>query len=130
MIARPRKFIGGLLGLWVAMVVAHRSLADPPAEKPLPTAKIIDGGPPPIAWWAVPSDTGRNVGYHVGGGSGHPWRAEPRRPDEGTWGWDYQGGFFRRRVILGWWHGQRYQGGTGAYQTDGPKLYQPSKPAD
>ena len=27
---------------------------------------------------------------------------------------------FRHRVILGWSHGRKYQGGTGAYHTDGP----------
>ena len=27
---------------------------------------------------------------------------------------------FRRRVILGWSGGRKYQGGTGAYRTDGP----------
>jgi hypothetical protein len=25
-------------------------------------------------------------------------------------------------VILGWSHGRKYQGGTGAYETDGPVL--------
>jgi hypothetical protein len=78
--------------------------------------------PPGIARWAIPSDTGRYVGYYVGGGCPRYLRANPPGPDDGTWGWDYQGGFFRRNVILGWWHGRRYQGGTGAYKTDGPML--------
>ena len=40
--------------------------------------------------------------------------------DEGTWGWDETGSsHFRRRVILGWSQGRKYQGGTGAYRTDG-----------
>jgi hypothetical protein len=44
-----------------------------------------------------------------------------RRRDEGTWGWDETGGqHFRRRNILGWSQGRRYQGVTGAYRTDGP----------
>jgi hypothetical protein len=34
-----------------------------------------------------------------------------------------------RRVTLEWWHGRRYQGGTGAYQSDGPKLYRPEDAA-
>jgi hypothetical protein len=25
-------------------------------------------------------------------------------------------------VILGWWRGRKYQGGTGAYATDGPHV--------
>ena len=72
--------------------------------------------------WLLPSDTGRQVGYHVGGGAVAP-RGEPRHDEEGTWGWDYQGWLLRRRVIHNWWHGQRYQGGTGAYKTDGPHFY-------
>jgi hypothetical protein len=40
---------------------------------------------------------------------------------DGTWGWDETGHrHFRRRVILGWSGGRKYQGGTGAYATDGP----------
>ncbi|MBI3821148.1 MAG: hypothetical protein HY289_00540 [Planctomycetes bacterium] len=76
----------------------------------------------PLFGWLLPSDTGRYIGYHVGGGAGQPRKAEPRQDDEGTWGWDYQG-WLPRRVILGWWHGRRYQGGTGAYATDGPKRF-------
>ena len=95
------------------------SIADPPTQ---PTPSSAEGLPR-LAWWAIPSDTGHYLGYHVGGGSGHPLRAEPRRVDEGTWGWDYQGWLVPRRVALGWWHGRRYQGGTGAYKTDGPRLY-------
>lgn len=26
------------------------------------------------------------------------------------------------RVALNWWHGQRYQGGIGAYKIDGPEV--------
>jgi hypothetical protein len=57
------------------------------------------------------------VGYYVGGGCA--WRGEPRYPDEGTYGWDYEGCYFARRVWLLWSHGRRYQGGTGAYASDG-----------
>lgn len=71
--------------------------------------------------FAQPSDTGRSIGYHVGGGA-LPHYGEPRLSHEGTWGWDYQG-LLPRRVIHNWWHGRRYQGGTGAYRTDGPYLY-------
>ena len=81
------------------------------------------GYPLEVAPWAHPSDTGRYVGYSVGGGSVNNRTGDPPSPDEGTWGWDYRGWLFPRRVILGWWHG-RYQGGTGAYRTDGPHLIQ------
>jgi hypothetical protein len=70
----------------------------------------------PIAPWAQPSNTPAYVGYYVGGGCA--WYGEPRRPDEGTYGWDYQGCYLPRRVWLAWCR-CRYQGGTGAYATDG-----------
>jgi hypothetical protein len=76
-----------------------------------------------VAPWAMPSDTGRYVGYLVGGGSLSIRKGDPPLPDEGTWGWDYRGGLFQRRVMLNWWHGRRYQGGVGAYKTDGPKVF-------
>jgi hypothetical protein len=77
----------------------------------------------PIARFAMPSNNARYIGYYVGGGCACRFKAEPRRPDEGTWGWDYQGALIPRIVNLGWWHGRRYQGGTGAYQTDGPHYH-------
>ena len=80
------------------------------------------GNPLEVAPWARPSDTGRYIGYPVGGGALNWRKADAPYPDDGTWGWDYQGGFFRRRVFLGWWYGRRYQGGVGAYKTDGPKI--------
>ena len=85
-------------------------------------AQSCDRGPAcgGTAWYAVPSDAGRYVGYYVGGGS--PFRGEPRRPDEGVWGWDYSGSRFTPRIMLLWNHGRFYQGGTGAYKTDGPRL--------
>lgn len=76
-----------------------------------------------LFWWALPSDTGHYIGYYVGGGCGKPCKAEPRHVAEGTWGWDYQGWLVPHRVMLDWWHGRRYQGGTGKYQSDGPKFF-------
>jgi hypothetical protein len=80
---------------------------------------------PRQAPWAHPSDTGRYVGYYVGGGCAINHLADAPRHDEGTWGWDYLGGLFHRHVILGWWHGRACQGGIGAYKTDGPKVLHP-----
>jgi hypothetical protein len=80
------------------------------------------GHPTEVSCLAAPSNTHSFVGYYVGGGSPCPHLAEPRCVNEGTWGWDYAGCVFRRRVILAWWHGRCYQGGTGAYKSDGPKL--------
>jgi hypothetical protein len=82
------------------------------------------GEPRALAGHVEPSATSGGIGYYVGGGNpiGHRHR-EPRRRDEGTWGWDETGGaHFRRRVILAWSHGRRYQGGTGAYRVDGPVM--------
>ena len=72
------------------------------------------------AWYAQPSDTGHYVGYFVGGGS--PLRGDVPLPCEGVWGWDYLGCHSRRWILLLWNHGLRYQGGPGAYRTDGPQL--------
>ena len=69
-----------------------------------------------------PSTTPGGIGYYVGGGVplGH---GQPRRCDEGTWGWDETGcPWLPTRVRLLWTHGRRYQGGTGAYVTDGPHV--------
>jgi hypothetical protein len=55
----------------------------------------------------------------VGGGA--PTLGSSPYLDEGTFGWDYFGITFRKRVALNWTHG-RHQGGAGAYQTDGPRL--------
>ena len=73
-----------------------------------------------IARYAHPSNTPAYGGYYVGGGA--TFHGDERFADEGTWGWDYFGRHLNRHIDLGWWHGARYQGGIGAYKTDGPKL--------
>jgi hypothetical protein len=78
------------------------------------------GNPQDVACRARPSDSSAFSGYYVGGGA--PFHGEPRYVNEGTWGWDYFGLSFQRRVQLNWWHGVRNQGGPGAYKTDGPRL--------
>jgi hypothetical protein len=83
------------------------------------------GHPERIAPYARPSDTGRYVGYYVGGGS--PCFGQDRTSLEGTWGWDYRGFWFPARIMLWWNHGQLYQGGAGAYRTDGPNLLKHQK---
>jgi hypothetical protein len=69
---------------------------------------------------AIPSNTKHYGGYWVGGGL--PCKGEDPALHEGTFGWDYFGMTFPKRIALNWSHGQRYQGGTGAYKTDGPRL--------
>jgi len=77
------------------------------------------GWPECIRPRATLSNTPHYCGYYVGGGAA--WRGDGGFLDEGTFGWDYFGLTRRKRVALGWWHGKR-QGGTGQYETDGPKV--------
>lgn len=78
------------------------------------------GCPQNIRPHARPSNGPHFWGWWVGGGTA--FGGEGPCEDEGTWGWDYEGGIIPKRIWLGWSHGRRYQGGTGAYKTDGPKL--------
>ena len=78
------------------------------------------GYPHCVSMLAIPSNTCAYDGYFVGGGAlgvGKYCRCE----DQGTWGWDYFGRCFSRRVRLGWTHPPREQGGAGNYQPDGPR---------
>ena len=77
------------------------------------------GWPQHVAPWARPSFGGYESGCYVGGGA--PFHGDARCWDEGTWGWDYHGRLFDKRIWLGWHHGRRAQGGVGAYRTDGPR---------
>ena len=79
------------------------------------------GHPQEVSCRAGPSDTGAYVGYQVGGGATSRRKGEAPAADEGTWGWDYEGCWWPSRVMLGWWHGKRYQGGLEGYKTDGPR---------
>lgn len=78
----------------------------------------------PVARHAKPT-YGPDYGYGWVGGGAPSWRGEPRRVNEGVWGRDYVGVLYLRRVWPNWWHGQRQQGGAGAYRTDGPRLLPP-----
>ena len=69
---------------------------------------------------AICSNTAHYGGYWVGGGI--PCRREMPFVGEGTFGWDYFGVLVPKRIALNWSHGRRYQGGSGAYMTDGPRL--------
>jgi hypothetical protein len=96
------------------VMIQDSPMADHHATSPLP----------PVSCFAIPSNNPRYIGYYVGGGCGCRRKAEPRRPEEGTWGWDYRGALIPRLVDLGWWHGRRYQHGSGAYKTDGPQYHE------
>lgn len=78
------------------------------------------GNPHGVAWYAIPSVNKHYTAYYIGGGAA--LKGEHRHPGEGTWGLDYAGALFKKRIKLGWWHGRREQDGGGSYQTDGPHL--------
>jgi len=81
------------------------------------------GEPQRISPFARPTESPHEIGYYVGGGAREcSRRGECRAVYEGIWGTDYAGLLIPKHVVLGWWHGQRSQGGTGAYHTDGPRL--------
>jgi hypothetical protein len=94
----------------------------PAADRPqwIPHTDERAGYPRCLAGHLEPSTTPGGIGYYVGGGA-RPGHGEPRSYGEGTWGWDETGcHLLRHRSLLGWYHGRRHQGGTGAYGTDGP----------
>jgi hypothetical protein len=106
--------------LWLGSARGEPPAAEaPPAEEHASSCR--PPGPPPLARCLQPSITPAYIGYYVGGGCPFCRLGEPRHPQEGTWGWDWTGFCFHRKVDLLWWHGRRYQGGTGAYRTDGPR---------
>ena len=78
------------------------------------------GFPNVVGRFAKPTtDTDHQVGY-VGGGT---WFGGAcRRTTEGTFGMDYVGRWFTRSTWMHWSHGALHQGGSGRYETDGPKL--------
>jgi hypothetical protein len=78
------------------------------------------GCPQCLRKFTIPSNTRHYGGYYVGGGT--PTRGAGRCNEEGTWGWDYSGVLFPKRIALNWSAKGLYQGGTGTYKTDGPKL--------
>ena len=139
-------FVLGILALLVAaetaqakwpplrLLPAKREGDPPPAvDVPVyssPQARLHNAGHPErIAPWARPSETPAYDGYYVGG-SAPLWdsplgrgKSRPRSPYEGTFGWDYFGSRYRRRVDLQWLPRYRqHRHGVEAYKTDGPHL--------
>lgn len=116
--------------LFFATFVLFACFAAANAQKPWnqkPRAEKIEndyvraGHPWEIRRWAQPTHTSAYDHGYIGGGAAFRW-GEPRTLEEGTWGRDYVGVLYPRRVWLNWWHNTRYQGGTRGYDTDGPKL--------
>jgi hypothetical protein len=107
----------------LSLARADDSIESTPSETCPQRRSNQKGCPQSIAWYARPSNSPRYIGYYVGGGAAIG--GGERCADEGTWGWDFSGSLIEHHVWLNWWHGQRYQGGTGSYRTDGPRLTQP-----
>jgi hypothetical protein len=96
----------------------------PPPGKPrcIPHTDERAGYPRSLSGHLETSRTAGGIGYYVGGGV-PLGRGAGRRAIDGTWGWDETGSrHCRRRTIMGWSQGRKYQGGTGAYRTDGPVI--------
>lgn len=106
------KYVPDRAGIQAALVGA-----DPHSHRACDFARA--GNPQCVRLWAAPSERRAYWGYYVGGGA--PVLGEGRCADEGTFGWDYFGVLYNRRVDLNWTHG-RHQGGTGRYRTDGAKV--------
>jgi hypothetical protein len=96
--------------VWLAGSAAVR--ADEPCDR--------SGYQGKVAWYALPTFTRAYTGYYVGGGQAIGGSCP--RSEEGTWGMDYRGLLLPSRVNLWWNHGQHFQGGGGAYKTDGHPL--------
>lgn len=73
-----------------------------------------------VGRFAKPSITCSHMIGYVGGGTA--FLGQRRTSQEGTFGMDYSGKWFSRNSWLKWSHGDRYQGGAGRYETEGPRL--------
>ena len=100
--------------------VHEHSHGHPKSTEATPHTIRQAGYPHEVGPFAMESYNEHYSGGYVGGGNlfgGHGSCAHV-----GTWGWDYTP--FRpmsQKIFLRWSNGRRYQGGTGAYATDGPK---------
>ena len=125
MMATPHRN-GFRIGLLLATVLLAAFITPLSASDPQsPDCECQDrhacaGWPQCVAPWARPSYGCHEWGYYVGGGAAA--HGDCRCSHEGTWGWDYHGRLFTKRVALGWYHGRREQGGYGAYKSDGPHI--------
>jgi hypothetical protein len=107
-------------------IYIHGERPTPPPGNPrfIPHTFERAGNPQCLRSHLKPSFAPGVRGYYVGGGAAHG--GDGRYPDDGVWGWDDTGcTWLPMRVRLLWSHGRRYQGGPGAYATDGPHVPDP-----
>jgi hypothetical protein len=119
-----RRIATILLGIGLAVgMFAPRASAEEPTLSTIGTSFSKDcrgQAAPRVATYARPSYSAKEIGYEVGGGCallGHT-----PTPAQGTWGWDYGGCIGWKIVALNRSNHGRYQGGAGAYRTDGLNL--------
>jgi len=107
---------------WLSLPTAAGNPLEGSLLAPAPSDENVATGWPRNYWpWARTQKAWNYTGYYVGGGDPiHLGRG--RCSTEGTWGWDYSGACFSRRVQLGWWSRPKLQGGTGRYEPDGPRI--------
>jgi hypothetical protein len=125
-----RRRAGWAVALTLVAVVCRAHDLTPSMGRPATERKHFQGdqfrragNPQCVSPLAKPTESPHEIGYYVGGGARERSpRGEPRYHHEGIWGTDYAGMIIPKHVRLGWWHGQRYQGGTGSYATDGPRI--------
>ncbi len=120
------RFLLSVTTLLICLCIAQTCPAQKPWNQKQRSEKIENdyvraGAPWEVHRWAKPTYTPAYDYGTIGGGAAFNW-GQPRTLEEGNWGRDYVGTLYPRRVWLNWWHGARYQGGTGGYATDGPKL--------
>ena len=118
-------------GLAVALLcaggIASTAAAEPSLYYPPCQMEIERAGKPWCYFrWARRQIECDYEGYYVGGGAA-VGRSRGRCHDEGTWGWDYAGCRFKRKVRLNWFCLDRKQGGTGNYEPDGPRVVESIK---
>lgn len=116
-----------IVSLGLALVLATFCPAQKPWNQQKRPAKVENdairtGYPWGLRPHAQPTYTPAYGYGYVGGGAAFNF-GTPRTQQEGTWGRDYVGILYPRRVWLNYWRGSRYQGGTGGYKTDGPKVF-------
>ena len=130
--------IGRLAAIFVAAAIATPWLGrtspahdlTPPMGRPATQRRHFQGdpfrragNPQCVSRLARPTESPHEEGYFMGGGARErSGKSHERLPTEGVWGTDYAGLVIPKHTQLRWWHGQRPQGGTGSYGTDGPRL--------
>ncbi|MGL4461955.1 MAG: hypothetical protein ACRC1K_07355, partial [Planctomycetia bacterium] len=98
----------------------HEAAPVPCAACARPSDHTFDraGYPQCLSRLAHPSNSKHYIAGFVGGS--RQKKGEPRKTNEGTWGWDYKSIFFPNKTFLKWGHCRPHQPSEQGYETDGP----------